>query len=68
VIKTKPRVHQRDRVLALFAEHPLATSFWIAKKLDVRPEYVRATLKRNNRRLARSRGHWYLPHQVEPHI
>lgn len=46
----------RDKVLALFDRNPTATSPWIAERLGVGSAYVRATLKRNGRRLAGAYG------------
>jgi hypothetical protein len=46
----------RDAVLKLFREHPNATSYWLAEQLGLGPEYVRETLKRNRKSLARRQG------------
>ena len=44
----------KDRVLAMQAEHPDASSGWIAKQLDCRPEYVRVSLYRSGQKCAKN--------------
>ena len=45
----------KDKVLRIFDTHPDWSSSQIAKELDVSSGYVRKTLSRNGRKLARSR-------------
>jgi hypothetical protein len=55
-MKRRPWGSAKDAVLKLFREYPNATSYWLAEQLGFEPGYVRETLKRNGKRLARRHG------------
>lgn len=53
-MKKRPYCKTRDKVLAAFDAKPTISSYALARKLKLHPAYIRKTLSRNGRVLARA--------------